>query len=96
MGDFYHEMLTRNGFGPEVAAMRKAGEEHRPMPFQTNPELMAAMGDRMLDETAIYGDLETVAAGIEERRRLGVDLPSISMPAGSPEQVEKVLGTLVS
>jgi alkanesulfonate monooxygenase SsuD/methylene tetrahydromethanopterin reductase-like flavin-dependent oxidoreductase (luciferase family) len=96
MGDFYHEMLTRNGFGEEVAAMRKAGEEHRPMPFQTNPELMAAMGERMLDETAIYGDLETVAAGIEERRELGVDLPTISMPSGSAEQVEKVLGTLVS
>jgi alkanesulfonate monooxygenase SsuD/methylene tetrahydromethanopterin reductase-like flavin-dependent oxidoreductase (luciferase family) len=96
MGDFYHEMLTRNGFGDEVAAMRKAGEEHRPPPFGTNPELMAAMGDRMLDETAIYGDLETVAAGIEERRQLGVDLPSISMPQGSLDQIEKVLGTLVS
>jgi alkanesulfonate monooxygenase SsuD/methylene tetrahydromethanopterin reductase-like flavin-dependent oxidoreductase (luciferase family) len=96
MGDFYHEMLTRNGFGEEVAAMRKAGEEHRPPPFGTNPELIAAMGDRMLDETAIYGDLETVAAGIEERRQLGVDLPSISMPQGPLDQVEKVLGTLVS
>ena len=96
MGDFYHEMLTRNGFGDEVAAMRKAGEEHRPAPFQTNPEIMAAMGERMLDETAIYGDLETVAAGLEERRQLGVDLPSIGMPQGSPEQVEKILGALVS
>jgi alkanesulfonate monooxygenase SsuD/methylene tetrahydromethanopterin reductase-like flavin-dependent oxidoreductase (luciferase family) len=96
MGDFYHEMLTRNGFGDEVARMRKVAEEHRPMPFQTNPELMEAMGDRMLEETAIYGDLETVAAGIEERRQLGVDLPSISMPAGSAQDVERVLGTLVS
>jgi F420-dependent oxidoreductase-like protein len=96
MGDFYHQMLTRNGFGPEVAAMRKAGEEHKPAPFQTNPELMAAMGERMLDETAIYGDLETVALGIEERRQLGVDLPIVSMPSGTPDQVERVLGTLVS
>lgn len=96
MGDYYHEMLTRNGFGEEVAAMRKAGEEHRPPPFGTNPEIMAAMGDRMLEETAIFGDLETVAAGIEERRQLGVDLPSISMPMGSPKDVERILGTLVS
>ncbi|HKS91046.1 MAG TPA: LLM class flavin-dependent oxidoreductase [Tepidiformaceae bacterium] len=96
MGDFYHEMLTRNGFGEEVAAMRKVAEEHKPRPFGTNPELMAAMGDRMLDETAIYGDLETVAAGIEERRQLGVDLPSISMPQGDLKQIEQVLGTLVS
>src|SRR6185437_1949755 len=38
MGDFYHQMLTRNGFGEEVAAMRKVAEEHRPPPFGTNPE----------------------------------------------------------
>lgn len=96
MGDFYHEMLTRNGFADEVAAMRKAGEEHRPAPFQTNPQIMAAMGDKMLDEVAIYGDLETVAAGIEERRQLGVDLPIIGMPGGSPADVERVLGTLTA
>jgi alkanesulfonate monooxygenase SsuD/methylene tetrahydromethanopterin reductase-like flavin-dependent oxidoreductase (luciferase family) len=96
MGDFYHEMLTRNGFGEEVAAMRKVAETHKPPPFGTNPELMAAMGDRMLEETAIFGDLETVAAGIEERRQLGVDLPSISMPQGSLKDVERILGTLVS
>ena len=96
MGDFYHRMLTRNGFPEEVAAMRKAGEEHRPMPFQTNDEIMAAMGDRMLEETAIWGDLETVALGIEERRQLGVDLPIIGMPGGDTARLERVLGTLVS
>ncbi len=96
MGDFYHEMLTRNGFGEEVAAMRKVAETHKPPPFGTNPELMAAMGDRMLEETAIFGDLETVAAGLEERRQLGVDLPSISMPQGSLKDVERILGTLIA
>ena len=96
MGDFYHEMLTRNGFGEEVAAMRKVAETHKPPPFGTNPELMAAMGEKMLEETAVWGDLETVAAGIEERRKLGVDLPSISMPQGPLDQVERILGTLVS
>lgn len=95
MGDFYHQMLTRNGFGEQVAEMRRVGETHKPMPFQTNDELMAAMGDEMLDETAVYGDLETVAMGLEERRQLGVDMPVISMPSGSPEQLERTLGTLV-
>ena len=60
------------------------------------PALRSIPGDRMLDETAIYGDLETVAAGIEERRQLGVDLPIIGMPAGDAAAVEKTLGTLVS
>lgn len=96
MGDFYHRMLTRNGFGPQVAAMREAGEKHRPPPFGTNPEIMAAMGEEMLDETAIYGDLETVAAGIEERRKLGVDLPVIAMPQVEKRSLEHVLGTLVT
>jgi alkanesulfonate monooxygenase SsuD/methylene tetrahydromethanopterin reductase-like flavin-dependent oxidoreductase (luciferase family) len=96
MGDFYHRMLSRNGFAEEVAAMRRAGEEHKPMPFQTNDEIMAAMGDRMLEETAIWGDLETVAAGIEERRQLGVDLPVIGMPQGDAATVERILGTLVA
>lgn len=96
MGDFYHRMLSRNGFADEIAAMRKTGEEHKPMPFQTNDELMAAMGDRLLDETAIYGDLETVAAGIEERRQLGVDMPVIGMPAAPDlRTLEHTLGTLV-
>jgi alkanesulfonate monooxygenase SsuD/methylene tetrahydromethanopterin reductase-like flavin-dependent oxidoreductase (luciferase family) len=95
MGDFYHRMLTRNGFGPQVEAMRRAGEEHRPPPFGTNEQIMAAMGDEMLDETAIYGDLETLAAGIEERRQLGVDLPVIGMPQVDNRQLEHVLGTLV-
>ena len=66
------------------------------MPFQTNDEIMAAMGDKMLEETAIWGDLETVAAGIEERRQLGVDLPVIGMPAGDAKTLERTLGTLVS
>jgi F420-dependent oxidoreductase-like protein len=96
MGDFYHQMLSRNGFPEQVAAMRKAGEEHKPMPFQTNDEIMAAMGDEMLEETAIWGDLETVAMGIEERRQLGVDLPIVGMPQGDAARVERVLGTLVS
>ncbi len=96
MGDFYWQMLARNGFAEEVAAMRKAAETHKPLPFQTNPEIMAAMGDRLLDEVAVYGDLETVAAGIEERRQLGVDMPIVQLPPGDLKTVERILGTLVA
>ncbi len=42
------------------------------------------------------GDLETVAAGVEERRQMGVDLPVISMPMGTPQDVERILGMLTS
>ena len=96
MGDFYHRMLTRNGFGAEVEAMRAAGAEHRPPPFGTNPEIMKAMGDHMLNETTVYGDLDTVAAGLEERRKAGVNLPVISMPQLEGKELERTLGALVS
>jgi F420-dependent oxidoreductase-like protein len=96
MGDFYHRMLARNGFEEEVAAMRAAAAEHRPPPFGTNPQIMEAMGDRLLDETAIYGDAETVAAGLEEWRGLGVDMPIIAMPQMENRELERTLGTLVS
>jgi alkanesulfonate monooxygenase SsuD/methylene tetrahydromethanopterin reductase-like flavin-dependent oxidoreductase (luciferase family) len=96
MGDFYHRMLTRNGFGEEVERMRAAGAEHRPPPFGTNPQIMEAMGDKMLDEIAVYGDVETVAMGLEERRQLGVDMPIIGMPQLDKTQLERTLGVLVS
>ncbi|MDZ7728643.1 MAG: LLM class flavin-dependent oxidoreductase [Dehalococcoidia bacterium] len=96
MGDFYHRMLTRNGFGAEVEAMRAAGAENRPKPFQTNPQIMEAMGDGMLDETAVYGDVETVASGLEERRQMGVDMPIIGLPQMEKRELEHTLGTLVS
>lgn len=96
MGDFYHRMLSRNGFEKQVAAMREAAQVNRPRPFGTTPEIMAAMGDEMLNEVAVYGDLETVATGLEEVRQAGVDMPIVSMPFGSPKDVERTLGTLVS
>jgi hypothetical protein len=96
MGDFYHRMLTRNGFGAEVEAMRRVGAAHRPAPFQTNPEIMAEISDRMLDETVIWGDLEKVAAGLDECRAAGADLPVIHMPRARGAEMERILGTLVS
>ncbi|MGK2964001.1 MAG: LLM class flavin-dependent oxidoreductase [Tepidiformaceae bacterium] len=95
MGDFYHQMLTRNGFGDEVKAIQAAYAANESDPAKASAAAAAAVSERMLDETAIYGDIETVAAGIEERRQLGVDLPSVGMPAGSPREVEHILGTLV-
>ncbi len=57
---------------------------------------MEAMGDRMLDETAVYGDVETVASGLEERRQMGVDMPIIGLPQMEKRELEHTLGTLVS
>ncbi len=96
MGDFYHQMLSRNGFAKEVAAMRQAFEENQADPQKAGAAAVAAMSDKMIEETAVFGDIETVAAGLEERRQLGVDMPIISMPSGEPHEVERTLGTLVA
>jgi len=96
MGDFYHQMLTRNGFGDEVQAIQAAYAANEGDPGKAAQAAAAAVSDRMADETAIFGDIETVAAGIEERRQLGVDLPVISMPAGDLREIEHTLGTLVA
>jgi F420-dependent oxidoreductase-like protein len=96
MGDFYHRMITRNGFGEDVERMQRAFAENASDPARATAATIAAMSDELIDETSVYGDIETVAAGIEERRQLGVDLPNISMPSGSPQQVEHILGTLVA
>lgn len=96
MGDFYHEMLTRNGFGDEVQAIQAAYAANEGDPAKAGQAAAAAVSDRMADETAIYGDIETVAAGIEERRQLGVDLPVVGLPSGSLREVEHTLGTLVA
>ena len=64
-------------------------------PLSTLHHHLAAMGDHMLEETAVFGDIETVALGLEERRQAGVDVPIIAMPRAPLKDVERVLGTLV-
>ena len=95
MGDFYHRMLSRNGFADEVAAMRDAFDK-ADNPNAGVAAAAAAMPDRMVEECTVFGDLETVAAGLEERRQLGAGMPIVGMPAGSLRDVERVLGTLVA
>ncbi|MEZ4491815.1 MAG: hypothetical protein R3C29_00690 [Dehalococcoidia bacterium] len=85
-------MLSRNGFDEQVQAMRAAGAEHRPPPFGTNPEIMAAMGDEMLNETGHLRRCRNRRRRDEERRQLGVD-PIIGMPQGDNRTLEHVLGT---
>jgi F420-dependent oxidoreductase-like protein len=79
MGTFYGEMLTRHGFGEDVAAIVKGWEAG-------HKSAVAAVSDRILDATAIIGTADEVVARLREWQALGLDEPLISMPSGAPEQ----------
>lgn len=89
MGVFYYQMLERNGFGEEVAAIRAAWERR-------DPEGAArAVSDRMLHSTTVLGSLAECAAQLEERRRAGAGLPVVSLPDREPREVERFLAALM-
>lgn len=90
MGVFYYQMLARNGFSAEVAAIREAWERR-------DPEGAArAVSDRMLESTTVVGSLEECAVQLEERRQAGVGLPVVSLPESEPREVERFLAALIS
>ena len=87
MGAFYAEMLTRHGFGDEVAAIIKGWEGGQ-------KGAIAAVSDEMLDATAIIGTPDEVVARLREWQALGMNEPLISMPDGAPDQVAARLEAL--
>jgi hypothetical protein len=48
-----------------------------------------------LDDIAIIGDVKHCAAKLGERARMGVDLPIMGMPSGSPKEAGDVLEALL-
>lgn len=89
MGTYYYEMLNRHGFEDEVAKIKEGWA-------QRDPKAAAAgVSDRMLDQTAVVGPVEKCRDELDERRTLGVDLPIVSMPGRTPEEMGKTLETLL-
>jgi F420-dependent oxidoreductase-like protein len=87
MGRFYAEMLAAHGYAEEVAAIQAAWHE--------GPEAArAAVSDAMLDDTAIVGTVDEVRAKLADWHARGLDEALISMPQGSPAQVEATLALL--
>jgi F420-dependent oxidoreductase-like protein len=90
MGTFYYEMLTRNGFGDEVAKIRDAWASRDPK------GAAAAVSDRMLDQTAIVGPLDKCKEELDERRALGMDLPIVQMPGADAAEMGRILERLLA
>ncbi|MBI3953029.1 MAG: LLM class flavin-dependent oxidoreductase [Chloroflexi bacterium] len=89
MGVFYTRMLTRNGYGEECKACQAAWDRRDP------PGALAAISDKMLDDIAIIGDVKQCAAKLDERAKMGVELPLIGMPQGTPKQAGDILEALL-
>ena len=87
MGTFYGEMLTRHGFGEDVAAIVKGWESG-------HKSAIAAVSDRLLDATAIVGTADEVVARLREWQALGMDEPLVSMPGGTAEEAAARLEAL--
>jgi F420-dependent oxidoreductase-like protein len=87
MGTFYADMLRRNGYPDEVAAVLAGWQ-------QGQEAAGAAVTDRLLDDTAIVGTPPEVAATLRRWAELGVDQPLISMPPGDINTTRALLGAL--
>ncbi len=89
MGDFYWQMLQRNGFEAEVAASRAAWANR-----DAEGALMAISED-MVREIEVIGDIESANEQLHERAGLGADLQLLHMPPGDVAEVGRVLQALL-
>lgn len=84
MGTFYADLLTRYGYGDEVA--RIAGEWKKP---RRAGRLAAAeaVTNEMLDAMTMVGNRRHVFSRIDEYRSAGVTLPIVAFPFGADKAV---------
>lgn len=90
MGDFYWQMLERNGYAAEVAASREA------FAARDRRGSLDAISERMIRDLQCIGPIEEVREQLRERAALGADLQMIYMPRGDLARTARQLEALVS
>lgn len=88
MGVYYADMLTRHGYGAEVAAVQEAWKHKDKNPAE-------AVSSALLDATSIIGTPKEMVAKLDQWAASGVDEPLLSMPGGSVDEVGARLSALV-
>ena len=91
MWNFYHEMMTRIGWGDEVRAVQAAWAESH-----DREKAAASVSDRMVRENEVMGTMPEVKERLRERAQNGADMQIIYMPKGSPAEVGAMLEQYVS
>jgi len=91
MGKFYSQMLTRAGFGDEVARVKQLYDEGK------RDEANMAVDDKLVEATAAVGPMDVVKAKLDVFRASGVTNPIVSYPAGmEPTLLEKYMRDIVA
>ena len=91
MWNFYHEMLSRIGWGEEVRAVQAEWAESH-----DREKAMAGISDRMVRENEVVGTMPEVQERLRQRASNGADLQIIYMPKGSPAEVAPLLEAFIS
>ena len=89
MGDYYHAMLTRMGFGENADRVRDLYATKR------RDEAAAAVSQEMLDALVIAGEPDACRARLGEWRSAGVGLPILGLPTDmGPEICEMYMNMM--
>ncbi|GAC1386855.1 MAG: LLM class F420-dependent oxidoreductase [Ktedonobacteraceae bacterium] len=88
MGVYYSEMLTRHGYGENVAVVQEAWKHRDKNPAE-------AVSQELIDATAVIGTAQEVVARLDQWAESGVDEPLLGMPTGSVDEVGARLSALM-
>jgi F420-dependent oxidoreductase-like protein len=88
MGVYYADMLTRHGFGEEVAVVQEAWKHKDKNPAEAVPPAL-------LEATSIIGTPKEVVAKLDQWAASGVDEPLLGMPGGSVDEVGAKLSAMM-
>ena len=88
MGVYYADMLTRHGFGEEVAVVQEAWKHKDKNPAE-------AVAPALMEATSIIGTPKEVVAKLDQWAASGVDEPLLGMPGGSVDEVGAKLSAMM-
>jgi alkanesulfonate monooxygenase SsuD/methylene tetrahydromethanopterin reductase-like flavin-dependent oxidoreductase (luciferase family) len=88
MGVFYKEMLAREGYPDETAAIEAAWGNGQDAALDTVPDYMAK-------NINVVGTPQEIHAQLVELVANGVDAPLLNMPAGNPDEAGAILEDVI-
>jgi alkanesulfonate monooxygenase SsuD/methylene tetrahydromethanopterin reductase-like flavin-dependent oxidoreductase (luciferase family) len=88
MGVYYAQMLTRNGYGAEVEAVKEGWK-------QGMKGGVEAVTPELLDATSIIGTPREIVIKLDQWVAAGVDEPVLAMPSSTPDEAGQKLAALM-
>ncbi len=88
MGVYYAQMLTRNGYGAEVEAVKEGWKQGMKGGIE-------AVSPELLDATSIIGTPQEIVTKLDQWVSAGVDEPVLAIPSGTPDEAAPKLAALM-